>query len=93
MGSKSGRLCAYGDDTSETTLSSTPIMPIVPVKTRSGLVHFNCKISTPTTTDANALDPSLPTILFMHGPYLPQIAFQSKSVLKIPSCYAETVVC
>ncbi|THV07041.1 alpha/beta-hydrolase [Dendrothele bispora CBS 962.96] len=53
-------------------------MPIVSVQTRSGLVNFNCTISTPTTTDALSIDPNLPTILFMHGPYLPQIAFQSQ---------------
>ncbi|KAF5364825.1 hypothetical protein D9758_009340 [Tetrapyrgos nigripes] len=55
-------------------------MPIIPVKTRSGLVHFNCTISTPSKTEADAIEPGLPTILFMHGVYLPQLAFHSQFV-------------
>ncbi|KAF5355519.1 hypothetical protein D9758_006371 [Tetrapyrgos nigripes] len=55
-------------------------MPIVPVKTSSGVVNFNCTISTPTKTEAERIEPGLPTILFMHGVYLPQIAFHSQFV-------------
>ncbi|THU96760.1 alpha/beta-hydrolase [Dendrothele bispora CBS 962.96] len=55
-------------------------MPIVPVETRSGLVNFNCTISTPTKTEADAIELGLPTIVFMHNVYLPQISFHSQFV-------------
>jgi len=46
-------------------------MPIITLPTAVGSVPFHYKISTPTTTDADEIDPSLPTILLLHPSYFP----------------------
>ncbi|TFK38041.1 Alpha/Beta hydrolase protein [Crucibulum laeve] len=51
-------------------------MPYIKVKTTSGLVNFHYTISTPTCTSAQAINPSLPTIIFLHPVYIPQAIFQ-----------------
>ncbi|RXW15317.1 hypothetical protein EST38_g10536 [Candolleomyces aberdarensis] len=50
-------------------------MPFVSTKTPSGPVTFHYNISTPTRTSTTHIDPSLPTILFLHPVYVSQHIF------------------
>ncbi|KAJ2926625.1 hypothetical protein H1R20_g10447, partial [Candolleomyces eurysporus] len=50
-------------------------MPFVTTKTPSGPATFHYNISTPTRTSATCIDPSLPTILFLHPVYVSQHIF------------------
>ncbi|KAF8652357.1 hypothetical protein AX16_004387 [Volvariella volvacea WC 439] len=51
-------------------------MPKVKIQTSSGTVNINYTISTPTCTSANSIDPSLPTVIFIHPVYIAQIIYQ-----------------
>ncbi|KAK1219933.1 hypothetical protein PQX77_017327 [Marasmius sp. AFHP31] len=53
-------------------------MPSVSVDTRSGRVTFNYYISTPEETFAKAVNPNLPTVLFIHPGYISSISFHSQ---------------
>ncbi|KZV91495.1 alpha/beta-hydrolase [Exidia glandulosa HHB12029] len=48
----------------------------VKAKTSHGTVKFNYCIATPTDNDAAAVDPSLPTVLFLHPVYIAMKIFQ-----------------
>ncbi|KAF8155559.1 Alpha/Beta hydrolase protein [Crassisporium funariophilum] len=45
-------------------------MPHVKIKTSSGPVSVSYTISTPTSENAQAIDPTLPTVLFLHPVYM-----------------------
>lgn len=42
----------------------------IDVQTAHGLVKFNYFISTPAETNATSIDPTLPTVLFLHPVYI-----------------------
>ncbi|KAF7368423.1 AB hydrolase-1 domain-containing protein [Mycena venus] len=50
-------------------------MPEVTLDTPTGTVQFNYVISTPTHTSTSAIDPALPTVLFLHPVYLGKIIY------------------
>ncbi|KAK7013725.1 AB hydrolase-1 domain-containing protein [Favolaschia claudopus] len=50
-------------------------MPSITLETPTGVVDFNYVISTPTETSAACIDPTLPTILFLHPVYLGKIIY------------------
>ncbi len=56
-------------------VSRQPIMPQINVKTPSGPASFNYTISTPSSENASAIDPSLPTVLFLHPVYMGHVIF------------------
>ncbi|KAF9010219.1 alpha/beta-hydrolase [Cyathus striatus] len=50
-------------------------MPHIDVKTVTGTVSFHYTISTPVCESAQAIDPALPTIIFLHPVYLAQVIY------------------
>jgi len=50
----------------------------IDVETAYGPFKFNYFISTPTQQLAEAVDPSLPTLLLLHGMYLASVVFHRK---------------
>ncbi|KAJ7623029.1 hypothetical protein DFH06DRAFT_1008921 [Mycena polygramma] len=50
-------------------------MPTLPLSTPTGDLVFNYVISTPTQASAPAVDPALPTVLFLHPVYLGKITY------------------
>ncbi|KAI3604578.1 alpha beta hydrolase fold protein [Moniliophthora roreri] len=53
-------------------------MPFVDVETRTGNVKFKYTISTPTSDDSSSIEPSLPTILFIHPVFTAAMIFHSQ---------------
>ncbi|KAG7448491.1 alpha/beta-hydrolase [Guyanagaster necrorhizus] len=51
-------------------------MPFVKVKSNSGGLTYNYTISTPTSSNAKSIDPTLPTVLFLHPVYIGVDIFQ-----------------
>lgn len=51
----------------------------VKAQTSSGDIFLNYVISTPQSDDAEKIDPSLPTILFLHPMYVGKVIFHSMS--------------
>lgn len=54
-------------------------MPSVKIKAAAGSTTIYYTISTPTKTNAKAIDPKLPTLLFLHPVYVSQEAFHRTS--------------
>ena len=52
-------------------------MPSIKVKSCSGSLTYNYAISTPTSPNAKSIDPTLPTVLFLHPVYIGIDIFQS----------------
>ncbi|KAK0480665.1 alpha/beta-hydrolase [Armillaria novae-zelandiae] len=51
-------------------------MPSIKVKSSSGSLTYNYAISTPTSPNAKSIDPTLPTVLFLHPVYIGIDIFQ-----------------
>jgi hypothetical protein len=51
----------------------------------AGPIKINYHISTPTETSAESIDPSRPTILFLHGNFIVQYIFVGTSCCGRPS--------
>ncbi|KAK0458841.1 alpha/beta-hydrolase [Desarmillaria tabescens] len=51
-------------------------MPSIKVKSNSGSLTYNYTISTPTSPNAKSIDPTLPTVLFLHPVYIGIDIFQ-----------------
>ena len=54
-------------------------MPSVKIKAAAGSTTIHYTISTPTKANAKAIDPKLPTLLFLHPVYVSQEAFHRTS--------------
>lgn len=50
-------------------------MPQVEIQSSSGPAVINYTISTPSSENANSIDPSIPTVLFLHPVYVAQVIF------------------
>lgn len=60
------------------------IMRQINVKTPSGPASINYTISTPTSENASVIDPSLPTVLFLHPVYIGHIIFHRMLFFSTP---------
>lgn len=55
-------------------------MPFVEISNSNGPARVNYTISTPTNPSAPSIDPSLPTLFFIHPVYIPQQIFHRESL-------------
>ncbi|KAG6807253.1 hypothetical protein H0H92_008236 [Tricholoma furcatifolium] len=53
-------------------------MPKIELATSSGPIQFNYTISTPTLTSSASIDGRFPSIVFLHGEYIPQELFEAQ---------------
>jgi len=59
-------------------------MPTIKLPTAVGIVPFQYTISTPTNSNADQIDPTLPTIVFLHGDFFPSETMHRACLLAIP---------